>query len=156
MPYRPCNRVLACQTTFHPWVNPLGLAQDGHHSWHLSQIGNWYMTVQEGNIFHVFSVICFKFSRMLLFIDINTLFYMYICAVQKSYKTVTDWTLIILVALPYLMGWILWGGVFLCSCSSQQNSQVSCKAKHMTMLWVVFIMFWFHTELSTCWFDGDR
>ncbi len=54
------------------------------------------------------------------------------------------------------MGWILWGGVFLCSCSRQQNSEVSCKAKHMTMLWVVFIMFWFHTEMSTCWFAGDR
>ncbi len=54
------------------------------------------------------------------------------------------------------MGWIVWGGGFLCSCSSQQNSELSCKAKYMTLLWVMFSMFWFHTELSTCWFAGDR
>ncbi len=38
----------------------------------------------------------------------------------------------------------------------KRPSEVSCKAKHWSFLWVVFIMIWFHTDLSTCWFAGAR
>ncbi len=38
-----------------------------------------------------------------------------------------------------------------------QCTQLTCQMTSMYyMLWVLFIMFWFQTEMSTCWLAGHR
>ncbi len=38
-----------------------------------------------------------------------------------------------------------------------QCTQLTCQMTSLNyLLWALFIMFWFHTEMSTCWLAGDR
>ncbi len=42
--------------------------------------------------------------------------------------------------------------VFFCQCT-----KLTCQMTSLYyLLWVLFIKFWFHTEMSTCWLVGDR
>ena len=54
-----------------------------------------------------------------------------------------------------LLGWLRWGVVsfvYFCQCT-----RLTCQMTSLYyLLWALFIMFWFHTEMSTFWLGGDK